>query len=161
MNIFLSLDLRSIAATVILVLIIFLIKLATVLARSADRVLRQGMLPIAIQGGGDRGDLRGFRQPASASDRHKISINIYKLLPMADNNLKYETVMDDLRSILVGLGIPEDAIDERTAIHANLGLDSVETVKLALELKRRLGLDLKLGTRQDFTLAQICQMAIA
>lgn len=80
---------------------------------------------------------------------------------MADNNLKYETVMDDLRSILVGLGIPEDAIDARTKIHANLGLDSVETVKLALELKRRLDLDLKLGTRQDFTLAEICQMAIA
>jgi acyl carrier protein len=68
-------------------------------------------------------------------------------------------VMDKLKAILVGFGIPEDTIREDTLIHAHLGLDSVETVKIALELKREFNLDLKLGTRNDLTLAEICQMA--
>jgi acyl carrier protein len=67
-------------------------------------------------------------------------------------------VIDTLKAILVGLGIPEDTIREDTLIHAHLGLDSVETVKLALELKREFNLDLKLGTRKDVTLAEICHM---
>jgi acyl carrier protein len=71
------------------------------------------------------------------------------------------TVMDTLKAILVGLGIPEDTIREDTLIHAHLGLDSVETVKLSLELKRQFDLDLKLGTRQDLTVAEICQMVVA
>jgi acyl carrier protein len=72
------------------------------------------------------------------------------------NNL---TVMDTLKAILVGLGIPEHTIREDTLIHAHLGLDSVETVKLSLELKRKLNIDLKLGTRNDITLADICRIA--
>lgn len=68
-------------------------------------------------------------------------------------------VMDKLKAILVGFGIPEDTIREDTLIHAHLGLDSVEIVKLALELKRGFNLDLKLSTRNDLTLAEICQMA--
>ncbi|PSB52239.1 acyl carrier protein [Chamaesiphon polymorphus CCALA 037] len=69
--------------------------------------------------------------------------------------------MDAIETILVGLGIPEDTIREDTLIHAHLGLDSVETVKLSLELKRQFDLDLKLGTRKDLTLAEICQMVVA
>jgi acyl carrier protein len=68
-------------------------------------------------------------------------------------------VIDTLKAILVGLGIPEDTIREDTLIHAHLGLDSVEIVKLSLELKREFNLDLKLGTRKDVTLAEICHMA--
>jgi acyl carrier protein len=71
------------------------------------------------------------------------------------------TVMDTLRAILVDLGIPEEQIRSDTLVHANLGLDSVEIVRLSLELKRRLAIDLKLGTRQDMTLAEICQIAAA
>ena len=71
------------------------------------------------------------------------------------------TAMDTLKAILVGFGIPEDTIREDTLIHAHLGLDSVETVKLSLELKREFDLDLKLGTRKDITLAEICQMTAA
>ena len=69
--------------------------------------------------------------------------------------------MDKLKVILGGLGIPEDTIAQDTLIHAHLGLDSVETVKLSLELKREFDLDLKLGTRKDITLAEICQMTAA
>jgi acyl carrier protein len=71
------------------------------------------------------------------------------------------TVMDQLKAILVGLGIPEDTIAPDTLIHAHLGLDSVETVKLSLELKHQFDLDLKLGTRKDLTVAEICQMVVA
>jgi acyl carrier protein len=77
---------------------------------------------------------------------------------MTGNRTNNLTVMDALKTILVGLGIPEDTIREDTLIHAHLGLDSVETVKLSLELKRQFDLDLKLGTRKDLTLAEICQM---
>jgi acyl carrier protein len=69
--------------------------------------------------------------------------------------------MDTLKGILVTLGIPEEIIQEDTLLHEHLGLDSVETVKLSLELKRKLSIDLKLGTRKDITLAEICQLAAA
>ncbi len=80
---------------------------------------------------------------------------------MTKNQANYLTVMNMLKEILVGLGISEDIILEDTLIHANLGLDSVEIVKLSLELKRAFDLDLKLGTRKDITVAEICQMAAA
>lgn len=80
---------------------------------------------------------------------------------MTGNRTNNLTVMDTLTGILVGLGIPENTIREDTLIHAHLGLDSVETVKLSLELKRQFDLDLKLGTRTDLTLAEICQMVVA
>lgn len=80
---------------------------------------------------------------------------------MTGNRTNNLTVMDTLKAILVGFGIPEDTIAQDTLIHAHLGLDSVETVKLSLELKREFDLDLKLGTRKDLTLAEICQMVVA
>jgi acyl carrier protein len=69
--------------------------------------------------------------------------------------------MDQLKEILINLGIPEEIIQEDTLLHEHLGLDSVETVKLSLELKRKLSIDLKLGTRKDITLAEICQLVLA
>jgi acyl carrier protein len=69
------------------------------------------------------------------------------------------TVMKTLKTILVDLGIPEDSLCEDTLLYAHLRLDSVEIVRLALELKRQLGLDLRLGGQQDMTLAQICDLA--
>lgn len=69
--------------------------------------------------------------------------------------------MDTLKAMLVDLGIPAETLSEDTLLHAHLQLDSVETVRLALELKRKLGIDLKLGTRSDVTLAEICHMAEA
>ena len=71
------------------------------------------------------------------------------------------TAMNTLKAMLVDLGIPEETLSEDTLLHGHLQLDSVETVRLSLELKRRLGIDLKLGTRNDMTLAEICDMAEA
>jgi acyl carrier protein len=75
--------------------------------------------------------------------------------------MEHVEVLDSLKAILADLGIPAESLCENTLLYAHLGLDSVETVKLVLELKRRLGIDLKLGGRQDLTLAQICQLVEA
>ncbi|MBE8987824.1 acyl carrier protein [Nostoc sp. LEGE 12450] len=64
--------------------------------------------------------------------------------------------MDTLKSILLNLGIPEDSISEDTLLHKDLQLDSVEAVEIALGLKRILGVNVKLESRQDMTLAQVC-----
>ncbi|MGI0485831.1 acyl carrier protein [Pantanalinema rosaneae CENA516] len=69
--------------------------------------------------------------------------------------------MKTLKTVLSDLGIPETALHEETYLYGDLGLDSVETVKLALELKRRLGIDLPLGSRHDLSLRDICQQAEA
>lgn len=66
------------------------------------------------------------------------------------------SVMDTLKSILLNLGIPEESISEDTLLHRDLQLDSVEAVEIALGLKRTLGVNMKLESRQDMTLAQIC-----
>lgn len=71
------------------------------------------------------------------------------------------TATDTLQAILVDLGIPAEMLRADTLLHEHLGLDSVETVKLSLELKRKLRIDLKLGTRNDITLAEICRIAEA
>ena len=75
--------------------------------------------------------------------------------------IPFAAAMDTLKAMLVDLGIPEETLSEDTLLHGHLQLDSVETVRLSLELKRRLGIDLKLGTRNDITLAEICYMAEA
>jgi acyl carrier protein len=67
-------------------------------------------------------------------------------------------VMDTLKAILTELGIPEELIQPNTLLHQELQLDSTETVEVALRLKRRLGVNVKLETRQDLTLAQVCNL---
>ena len=72
---------------------------------------------------------------------------------------KLENRLETLKGILMDLGIPQEELHPETLLHEHLGLDSVETVKLALEVKRKLNIDLKLGTRNDMTLAEICSIA--
>lgn len=70
-----------------------------------------------------------------------------------------EPTIDTLKGIVGDLGIDQDLLNADTLLYADLGLDSVEAVQLSLAVKRRLGIDLKLGTRNDMTLADICNMA--
>lgn len=70
-------------------------------------------------------------------------------------------VMDTLRAILTALGIPEETLHENTLLRKDLQLDSTETVEIALGLKRELGIGIKLETRQDMTLAQVCHLVVA
>jgi acyl carrier protein len=61
-----------------------------------------------------------------------------------------------LKDILINLGIDEGAIHENAHLRKDLELDSTETVEIALELKNRLGIQVKIEARQDPTLAEIC-----
>lgn len=67
-------------------------------------------------------------------------------------------VMDTLKDILLELGIEESDVTETALLRKDLQLDSTETVQIALELKRRLGVNVKLEARQDMTLAHICDL---
>jgi acyl carrier protein len=64
--------------------------------------------------------------------------------------------MDALKAILIDLGIPEELIHQDALLREDLQLDSTETVEIALGLKRKLGVNVKLESRQDMTLAQLC-----
>ena len=67
-------------------------------------------------------------------------------------------VMDVLEDLLLELGIPEESITDEALICKDLQLDSTETVEVSLGLKRRLGVNVKIESRQDITLSQICDM---
>jgi len=67
-----------------------------------------------------------------------------------------QKAMDTLKAILTDLGIPEESIYQDALLHEDLQLDSTEIVEISLGLKRRLGINLKLESRQDMTIAQIC-----
>ena len=64
-------------------------------------------------------------------------------------------IIDQLEEILSDLGIPEELIRPNALLHRDLQLDSTEIVEISLALKRRLGIKLKLETRQDKTLAEV------
>jgi acyl carrier protein len=60
-----------------------------------------------------------------------------------------------LKEVLIDLGFSEDELTDTASIRQDLQLDSTETVDISLGLKRRLGINIKLESRQDMTLAQI------
>lgn len=64
--------------------------------------------------------------------------------------------MDTLKAILADLGIPKESLHNDTLLHEDLQLDSTEIVEIALGLKRQLGVSVKLESRQDMSLAQVC-----
>ncbi|WP_210404404.1 acyl carrier protein [Chroococcidiopsis sp. TS-821] len=66
--------------------------------------------------------------------------------------------MDALKDILVDLGIPEHEITETALLRKDLQLDSTETVDISLGLKRRFGVNVKLESRKDMTLKDVCEM---
>ncbi|MEM9809357.1 MAG: phosphopantetheine-binding protein [Cyanobacteria bacterium P01_D01_bin.56] len=67
-----------------------------------------------------------------------------------------QEVMGALRAIFADLGISAESLDGDTLLYEDLQLDSTETVEISLGLKRRLGVGVKLESRQDMTLAQVC-----
>ena len=69
--------------------------------------------------------------------------------------------MDALKVILADLGIPEESLHGDTLLHKDLQLDSTEIVEVSLGLKRGLGVSVKLESRQDMTLAQLCNLVEA
>lgn len=69
--------------------------------------------------------------------------------------------MDTLKAILAELGIPKESLHNDTLLHEDLQLDSTEIVEIALGLKRKLGVSVKLEGRQDMTLSQVCDRIAA
>ena len=67
-------------------------------------------------------------------------------------------LMGTLRSILFELGIPEDDLRDDATLRGDLELDSTEAVEVTLELKRRLGVAVKLESDADLTLRQVCRL---
>ncbi|MGF2037467.1 MAG: acyl carrier protein [Nostoc sp. CmiVER01] len=70
-------------------------------------------------------------------------------------------VMETINKILTDLGITEELLYPDALLRKDLQLDSTETVEVSLELKRQLGVSVKLEGRQDMTLAQFCYMVQA
>lgn len=66
--------------------------------------------------------------------------------------------MSNLEDILIALGIPVELIRPNALLHRDLQLDSTETIEISLALKRRLGIKVKLETRQDKSLAEVCTL---
>lgn len=67
-------------------------------------------------------------------------------------------VMSNLEDILKDIGIPAELIHPEALLHQDLQLDSTETIEVALALKRRLGINVKLETRRDKSLAEVCTL---
>ena len=63
-----------------------------------------------------------------------------------------------LTKILKDIGIDTKQIKPNSYIHKDLQLDSLEIVQIALSIKRDLGIRIKMETRQDKTLAEICYL---
>jgi acyl carrier protein len=60
-----------------------------------------------------------------------------------------------LKDILLDLGFSEEELTEDALIRKDLQLDSTETVDISLGIKRRVGVSIKLESRQDQTLAEV------
>ena len=80
---------------------------------------------------------------------------------MSEVNDKTVNLIDILKVILTDLGIPEELLYPETRLHQDLQLDSTEIVEISLGLKRRLGVSVKLESRQDMTLTQVCHQVEA
>lgn len=62
-----------------------------------------------------------------------------------------------LKEVLIDLGFSEEELTDTASIRQDLQLDSTETVDISLGLKRRLGINIKLESRQDMTLAEVTE----
>ena len=66
-------------------------------------------------------------------------------------------IMNTLKEILADLDISPERLHPNCLLHGDLQLDSTEIVEISLALKRKLGVKVKLETRQDKTLTQVCE----
>jgi 2,3-dihydroxybenzoate-AMP ligase len=63
--------------------------------------------------------------------------------------------IEQLSEVLGHLGVETGEVTAGTRLRANLGLDSVETTELELELRRRFGVTVDLWDTQDYSLAEL------
>ncbi len=70
-----------------------------------------------------------------------------------------QSTFEVVKDILVtDLGAEEEQVTEGAHLLDDLELDSTDTVEISLQLKKRLGADVKLAVRDDPTIAEVCAM---
>lgn len=69
--------------------------------------------------------------------------------------------MDRLKIILLDLGIPDELIRSDAWLVQDLQIDSAEVVEISLALKRQLGINVKLESKRDRTLEELCRVVEA
>jgi len=71
--------------------------------------------------------------------------------------MSQQSTFEIVKAILVDdLGIDENQVTEDAHLQEGLELDSTDTVEIALQLKKRLHIDVKLQLRDDPTISQLC-----
>ncbi|MGW8765420.1 acyl carrier protein [Streptomyces sp. NPDC055815] len=63
--------------------------------------------------------------------------------------------LDELRSILMELGVEEDELTPGCRLRSGLALDSTETAQLELEIEERLRAQVDLWDRHDYSLTEL------
>lgn len=66
--------------------------------------------------------------------------------------------LDELRSILMELGVQEEELTPGCRLRSGLGLDSTETAQLELEIEERLRSHVDLWDRHDYSLAELADV---
>ena len=73
-----------------------------------------------------------------------------------------QSTIEVVKDILViDLGVEEGQVTEDAHLLYDLELDSTDTIEIALQLKKRLGVDLDLKIRDDPTVGQIVEQVDA
>jgi acyl carrier protein len=70
------------------------------------------------------------------------------------------TIADTPIDALVGLGIDADVVGDGSTLHGDLELDSTETVQVALELTRHLGVKVSLSEIGDLPVAELVKHVV-
>ena len=65
---------------------------------------------------------------------------------------------DLVKEILIDLGIGETQINAHARLKEDLELDSTDTVQVALDLKRRLDVDIAFASGEDMTVGDLCAL---
>ena len=69
-----------------------------------------------------------------------------------------QQTMNVLMDILDELGIPADRLKPNSFLYEDLQLDSTEIIEVSVALKQKFGVKIKLETRQDKTLSEVCNL---
>lgn len=66
-----------------------------------------------------------------------------------------QQIMNTLLNLLEEIGIPEDDLKPDSFLYQDLQLDSTEVVEVAVALKQKFGVRIKLEGRRDRTLSEV------
>jgi 2,3-dihydroxybenzoate-AMP ligase len=69
--------------------------------------------------------------------------------------------MEQIREILVHIGLEHVELEPGTRLRADLGLDSSETTQLESQLAERLGTRVDLWDEHDYTLGELAELVAA